>query len=70
MRDQLELLDEMVETGVVATVVKVAAMGLYPRKHLGKTLAQLRPTLVKLDQLYGVHVCGEGGEFESLVLDR
>ena len=27
MRDQLELLDEMVETGVVATVVKVAAMG-------------------------------------------
>ncbi len=44
-------------------------MGLDPAKHAGKTLAQMRPVLRRLHAAFGLHECGEGGEYESLVLD-
>lgn len=66
-RDQPELLDEMVAAGVHAVLVKVAAVGL-DESHLGRSLEEMRPTLQRLEESYGVHVCGEGGEYETLVL--
>lgn len=68
-RDQSELLDDMIAHGMEAILVKVACMGLLPNKHLGRTLSELRPHLQHINRLYGVHVCGEGGEYESLTLD-
>ncbi|PRP88051.1 meiotically up-regulated 71 protein [Planoprotostelium fungivorum] len=62
--DQLELLNEMVTSGINAIMIKVAAIGLLPNRHLGKTLSQLQPHLLKI-----VHPCGEGGEYETLTLD-
>lgn len=59
----------MISTGLTAVVIKVASIGLSPQKHVGKTLAEVRPALHALNKKYGVHVCGEGGEFESLVVD-
>ncbi|KAK7060526.1 hypothetical protein VNI00_001292 [Paramarasmius palmivorus] len=67
-RSQEELLSEMIDAGLEAILIKVAGIGL-TTKHLGRTLAEMRPTLLKLNQLYGSHVCGEGGEYESLTLD-
>ncbi|TFK43414.1 hypothetical protein BDQ12DRAFT_718637 [Crucibulum laeve] len=67
-RDQGELLSEMIEAGMEAILIKVAGIGL-TTKHLQKTLAEMQPTLVKLNDLYGSHICGEGGEYESLTLD-
>ncbi|KAF5387982.1 hypothetical protein D9615_000523 [Tricholomella constricta] len=67
-RDQAELFTEMISAGMEAILIKVAGIGL-TTKHLGKTLAQMQPTLVKLNQLYGAHICGEGGEYETLTLD-
>ncbi|KDQ20709.1 hypothetical protein BOTBODRAFT_61808, partial [Botryobasidium botryosum FD-172 SS1] len=67
-RDQRELMAEMVEAGMEAIIIKVAGIGL-TAKHLGKTLAEMQPTLNKLNDLYGSHICGEGGEYESLTLD-
>jgi diphthine-ammonia ligase len=68
-RDQGALLDSMIASGVVAMLVKVAAMGLLPAKHLGLSLSEMRDTMHKLATAYGCSVCGEGGEYESLVLD-
>ncbi|XP_055219231.1 diphthine--ammonia ligase isoform X1 [Gorilla gorilla gorilla] len=42
---------------------------LDPDKHLGKTLDQMEPYLIELSKKYGVHVCGEGGEYETFTLD-
>ncbi|TRM67665.1 hypothetical protein BD626DRAFT_479464 [Schizophyllum amplum] len=67
-RDQGELLSEMVDAGLEAILIKVAGIGL-TTKHLGKTLAEMQPTLQKLNNLYGSHICGEGGEYETLTLD-
>ncbi|KAL1755302.1 hypothetical protein FB107DRAFT_275021 [Schizophyllum commune] len=67
-RDQGELLSEMADAGLEAILIKVAGIGL-TTKHLGRTLAEMRPTLVKLNTLYGSHICGEGGEYETLTLD-
>ncbi|KAJ3554772.1 hypothetical protein NM688_g2937 [Phlebia brevispora] len=67
-RDQRELLAEMIDAGLEAILIKVAGVGL-TTKHLGKTLGQMYPTLLKLNDLYGAHVCGEGGEYETLTLD-
>ncbi|KAL0067559.1 hypothetical protein AAF712_005274 [Marasmius tenuissimus] len=58
----------MIDSGLQAILIKVAGIGLTP-KHLGKTLGEMQQTLVKLNTLYGSHVCGEGGEYESLTLD-
>ncbi|KAK5618947.1 hypothetical protein CRENBAI_006862 [Crenichthys baileyi] len=43
--------------------------GLDPEKHLGKSLAEMQPYLKQLSNKYGVHICGEGGEYETLTLD-
>ncbi len=43
-------------------------MGLNAR-HLGQTLAMMRDTLHTLNERFDVHVCGEGGEYESATLD-
>ncbi|CAB4254810.1 similar to Saccharomyces cerevisiae YLR143W Putative protein of unknown function [Maudiozyma barnettii] len=51
-----------------ARIIKVAAIGL-DASHLGKTLPQILPVMTKLNRMYDVHICGEGGEFESMVID-
>ncbi|EYC25317.1 hypothetical protein Y032_0012g1819 [Ancylostoma ceylanicum] len=67
-RDQKELLREMISSGLDAVLVKVAAIGL-DKKHLGMTLSEVESTLDRLHSHYGVHPCGEGGEYETFVLD-
>uniref|UniRef100_A0A5B6Z3Q4 Diphthine--ammonia ligase n=3 Tax=Davidia involucrata TaxID=16924 RepID=A0A5B6Z3Q4_DAVIN len=68
-QDQSWLLQEMINNGIVAITVKVATIGLDPAKHLGKEIAYLMSYLHKLKELYGINVCGEGGEYETLTLD-
>lgn len=68
-QDQSLLLQEMIRSGIIAIIVKVAAIGLVPSKHLGKELTHLESHLHKLKELYGINVCGEGGEYETLTLD-
>jgi diphthine-ammonia ligase len=66
--DQTVLLDLMIDVGLEAILVKVAAMGLNS-EHLGLTLNEMKDTLSVLNRLYDVHVAGEGGEYETLTLD-
>ncbi|XP_067847482.1 diphthine--ammonia ligase [Heptranchias perlo] len=68
-RNQEDLLREMILSNVQAMIIKVAAFGLDPEKHLGKTLDQIEPYLKQISQKYGVHMCGEGGEYETFTLD-
>uniref|UniRef100_A0A8D0D5A7 Diphthine--ammonia ligase n=1 Tax=Sander lucioperca TaxID=283035 RepID=A0A8D0D5A7_SANLU len=68
-RDQESLLSEMISSDLHAILIKVAAFGLDPEKHLGKPLADMEPYLKQLSQKYGVHICGEGGEYETFTLD-
>lgn len=65
---QKELLDDMISNNMNSILIKVASYGL-DKKCLNKTLAEMKPTLYKLSDEFGGHVCGEGGEFESLTLD-
>lgn len=67
-RDQVELLQEMIDFGIHAILIKVAVIGL-DSKHLGKSLKEIQSTLLLLKDKYQINVCGEGGEFESLTLD-
>ncbi|KAG0145194.1 hypothetical protein CROQUDRAFT_64181 [Cronartium quercuum f. sp. fusiforme G11] len=67
-RDQSELLQEMVQSGLESILIKVASIGLEP-KHLGKSLSQMQHKLEELNSKYGVHVCGEGGEYETFTVD-
>ena len=69
MRDPSQLLDEIISSGIAAMIVGVAAMGL-GRELLGKIINQeLIILLHSLSERYGVDLLGEGGEFETLVLD-
>ena len=65
-RDQTELLHEMVDRGVSAILIKVAALGLSP-KHLGQNITSegLVDHLISIHKQYGCHPCGEGGEYET-----
>ncbi|XP_055545402.1 uncharacterized protein LOC129730249 [Wyeomyia smithii] len=68
-RDQTELLQEMIDCQVYAIIIKVAALGLMPDRHLGKSLKEMQPHLLKMKDKYGLNVCGEGGEYETFTLD-
>ncbi|KAI8647049.1 hypothetical protein BD408DRAFT_409122 [Parasitella parasitica] len=67
-RDQKELLYEMVNAGINAILIKIAAFGLKPA-HLGKSIGQMYPHLCELNDMYDVHICGEGGEYETFTID-
>ncbi|WP_424019675.1 diphthine--ammonia ligase [Halorientalis pallida] len=67
--DPRALADAMLDTGFEIRIIQVAAYGL-DESWLGRTLD--RDALADLEALneeYGVHVLGEGGEFETLVTD-
>ncbi len=67
--DPRALAEEMLSAGFEITVVRVAAYGL-DESWLGRTLdADALGELTALNEEYGVHVLGEGGEFETLVTD-
>ena len=59
----------MVASETDAILIKVAALGLTPDKHLGRTIKELADYLIQLEAQFGCNPCGEGGEFETLVLD-
>ena len=63
------LLARMIDASVEAILVKVAAAGLTPWRHLGAPLAVLPANLAALRRRYGINICGEGGEYETLTLD-
>lgn len=68
-RDPRKLADEMLDAGFEIRVIQVAAYGL-DESWLGRTLdATAFDELAALNDEYGVHVLGEGGEFETLVTD-
>ncbi|CUS24078.1 LAQU0S13e02784g1_1 [Lachancea quebecensis] len=77
-RDQQQLMTEMCSMSKMpsdgsspkmdARIIKTAAVGL-DDSHLGKSLPEVFPALQKLNRLYDVHICGEGGEFETMVFD-
>ncbi|KAG5476893.1 hypothetical protein LSCM1_05225 [Leishmania martiniquensis] len=69
MRQPGEILDMVRELHVRAILVKTASIGLVPRQLIGKTLEEVRPTLEKMAALYKSHLAGEGGEYETTVLD-
>ncbi|KAK6106247.1 Uncharacterized protein BM_BM3081 [Brugia malayi] len=66
--DQAVLFDEIISSGIEAIIVKVAALGLSTR-HLGKSLREMKNLLLDLSSRYGVHICGEGGEYETFVVN-
>ena len=67
--DPGELADSMLEAGFEITVVRVAAAGL-DDSWLGRRLdAEAFADLERLGEQHGVHLLGEGGEFETLVTD-
>ncbi|XP_054259773.1 uncharacterized protein LOC128984473 isoform X2 [Macrosteles quadrilineatus] len=68
-RDQAQLLQEMVDCNINAIIIKVAALGLDPGKHLGLRISEIQPHLVKMNEKYGLNICGEGGEYETFTLD-
>ena len=59
----------MVSAQINAILIKVAALGLTPEKHLGKSIRELKDFLISLESKYGCNPCGEGGEYETLTLD-
>ena len=65
---QDRVLDLVEEHGITAILVKTAFVGLDER-HIGKSTRELRPVFRKLAKEMGFNECGEGGEFESIVLD-
>ncbi|KAK1741391.1 diphthine--ammonia ligase [Skeletonema marinoi] len=73
MSSQRSLLDSILDDGEIeAILVRVACPpGLMPYRHLGKSLRDLRDkgVLDHLKDKWGMHPAGEGGEYETMVLD-
>lgn len=59
----------MIKCEIDAIIIKVAALGLEPTRHLGRSLRLVEPHLLAMHEKYGLNVCGEGGEYETLTID-
>ncbi len=67
--EPLALGEWMLDAGFEITIIQVAARGL-DQSWLGRTLdREALDELAERNEAYGVHVLGEGGEFETLVTD-
>ena len=66
--DQSILLNEMIENNMNSILIKVCTIGLN-KEDLMKSLKEMKDKLMSLKNKYGVNVCGEGGEYESITLD-
>ena len=67
--DQVELLKEIVKEGFKVKIVKVAAEGL-DEKWINRIIDNKTiKELIKLRDKYGISISGEGGEYESEVID-
>ena len=68
-KSQEQHLQELMRNGFKAIIVKVAAEGL-DKSWLGKVIDEkVLQDLLKLNEKVGLNIAGEGGEYESLVLD-
>ncbi len=68
-KDQLVLLNQIISNNFEVILVRVAADGL-DRSFLGKKLDKvLIGKLIELNNKTQINIAGEGGEYESLVLD-
>ncbi len=66
--DQAQLLREYLDAGIEAVFASVSAEGLGP-EWLGRKLdGAAADELLELHERVGLNPCGEGGEFETLVL--
>lgn len=68
-KDPISLAESMLDADFEIRIIQVAAAGL-DESWLGRTLDdQALIELQELNDRYGVHILGEGGEFETLVTD-
>lgn len=67
-KDQDQLLQDMIDNDFEAVLIKVACLGL-DKEHVGQSIEAMQQHLRKLHLEYGTNVCGEGGEYETLVLN-
>jgi len=69
-REQAEILADMEAVGLDARIVKVAAVGLDPEGWLWENVVEARRRMMLdgLERKWGVHVAGEGGEYETVVV--
>jgi diphthine-ammonia ligase len=67
--DPVSLAESMLDADFEIRIIQVAAAGL-DESWLGRTLDEKAlAELQELNDTYGVHVLGEGGEFETIVTD-
>ena len=66
--DQTNLLNQMIDDNMNSILIKVCVIGL-DKIDLMKNLAEIKNKLLKLKEKYGINVCGEGGEYETITLD-
>ena len=65
--DPIDYMKQIIDLGFKIKIVRVAAEGL-DKSWIGKTINQIFfKKLIELNEKYGVHLAGEGGEYESLV---
>ena len=68
-KNPFKILEELIDSGFKAKIVSVSAEGLSDN-FLGMNIDNYFIEKIKfLNKKYGIHPCGEGGEYESIVLD-
>ncbi|KAL7718696.1 Diphthine--ammonia ligase [Entamoeba marina] len=67
-KNQMDVLNDIINSGLDARLVKVCSMGL-KQSDVGKSLAEMKEKLLRLNSTCDASVVGEGGEFETFVFD-
>lgn len=64
-----EYMESLITNGFEAVIISISALGL-DESYLGKVIdREILAKLKILNKKYGVHIAGEGGEYETFVID-
>lgn len=67
--NQAKYLEKLIKEGFVFIITKIACYGL-DESWLGRKIDEKSiKELIKLEKKYGINVAGEGGEYETLIVD-
>jgi diphthine-ammonia ligase len=67
--DSEKYMQQIINLGFKIKIVRVASEGL-TEEWIGKTInKEFMKKIIELNKKYGVHIAGEGGEYESLIIN-
>jgi len=68
-RNEINYMNDLIKSNFDIKLISISAYPLNEKYLMKKINKEFLNELIKLNEKYGLNICGEGGEYESFVID-